>query len=101
MTRGQLINLKVWQRVVTDAEVMRKYDAVGISEELLNDLIKAGVNLIRVIRTGVAGTVVYYCCPGQFFISGLKHEYIPGDVNYFLPFKSMLLQNTKTQTRLI
>lgn len=97
--RGEIINLKVYQRIVDDYNVMRKYDAVGLSKEILLDLKSAGIHLIRILRISkVDNTKIYFTTVSAFLASDLKHDYIVGDTNLFMPFSDMLLQNVERQS---
>lgn len=92
MTRGSVVNLLVWNRIVDDFEVMRKYDAVGISESILLDLKRKGVHLVRILRVSkTAETRVYFVPVDNFLSSSKKHTFLKDDVNLFVSFCDMLL----------
>ena len=102
MPRGEVVNLKVYQRVVDDGEVMNKYNAVGLSEKILLGLQHNGINLIRIVRVSSNhSTRVYYTSVGAFLSSDLKHFYIKDDLNLFVPFSKMIVQSQTRQARLI
>lgn len=102
MTRGEVINLFVYQRIVTDFEVMQKFNAVGLSESILLNLKQKGVHLIRIVRISPKfPTKIYYSVVDAFLNSNLKYEYIKDDINKFVPFSQMMLQTRDTQKTLI
>ena len=102
MARGEIINLKVYQRVVNDTQIMRKYNAVGLSKEILEDLIKSGIHLIRILKVSdYEPTNVYYTTVARFLNSELNFEYIPGDINLFVPFAEMIPGKETRQKALI
>lgn len=99
--RGQVINIPVYQRVINEFEVMRKYDAVGLSEQILLNLKSKGVHLIRIVRMQKdAPTVIYFTTVAAFLVSSLKHEHLLGDINLFVPFSNMLVMRQERQAGL-
>ena len=101
MSRGEIINLKVYQRVVDDYNVMRKHDAVGLSEKILLELLRSGIHLIRILRVYKdRPAVVYFTTVSMFLKSDLTYEYIKGDKNKFVSFSNMIVHDRSRQKKI-
>lgn len=100
--RGEVVNLKVYQRVVDEYEVMRKWGAVGLSEPILYGLRNKGVHLIRIVKVSkVEPTKIYYTTVNRFINSDLKFLNGETDFQRFVKFVDMECQDYTTQKRLL
>ena len=96
--RGEVVNLKVYQRVVEEHEIMRKWDAIGLSERILLKLKKSGVHVIRfILISKTRPTSCFLTTVSAFLSSNLKHTYIQDDLQLFVPIRELVMQNIERQ----